>query len=71
MKEGGFMDNANDFIIIRAARENNLKNFDINIPKGKIVVFAGASGSGKSSLVFNTSFFENDAGHCMRKSLKS
>ena len=48
------MDNANDFIIIRGARENNLKNIDINIPKGKIVVFAGASGSGKSSLVFNT-----------------
>lgn len=41
-------------IIIKGARQNNLKNIDINIPKNKIVVFTGVSGSGKSSLVFET-----------------
>lgn len=48
------METKNDFIVIKGARENNLKNIDVRIPKGKIVVFAGASGSGKSSLVFDT-----------------
>ncbi|MGD0365098.1 MAG: excinuclease ABC subunit UvrA [Bryobacteraceae bacterium] len=41
-------------IIIRGARENNLKNVSLDIPKRKISVFTGVSGSGKSSLVFNT-----------------
>lgn len=41
-------------IIIRGARENNLKNVSLDIPKRKITVFTGVSGSGKSSLVFNT-----------------
>ena len=43
-----------DEIKIYGARENNLKGFDIEIPKNKLVVFAGVSGSGKSSLVFET-----------------
>jgi excinuclease UvrABC ATPase subunit len=43
-----------DYIVIRGARENNLKGVTIDIPKGKIVVFTGVSGSGKSSLVFDT-----------------
>jgi len=43
-----------DYIQIRGARENNLKNLDVRIPKGKLVVFTGVSGSGKSSLVFDT-----------------
>jgi excinuclease UvrABC ATPase subunit len=42
------------FIEIRGARENNLKNISLNIPKNKITVFTGVSGSGKSSLVFDT-----------------
>lgn len=43
-----------DSIVIRGAHENNLKNINLNIPKGKLVVFTGVSGSGKSSLVFDT-----------------
>ncbi len=43
-----------DFIHIRGARENNLKNISIDIPKNQITVFTGVSGSGKSSLVFDT-----------------
>lgn len=43
-----------DLIIIKGARENNLKNIDITIPKRQIVVLTGVSGSGKSSLVFDT-----------------
>ena len=41
-----------DYIRIRGARENNLKNIDIDIPKNKLVVMTGVSGSGKSSLAF-------------------
>jgi excinuclease UvrABC ATPase subunit len=41
-------------IIIKGARQNNLKNIDLEIPRNKIVVFTGVSGSGKSSLVFQT-----------------
>ena len=41
-------------ISIRGARENNLKNVSLDIPKRKITVFTGVSGSGKSSLVFET-----------------
>jgi excinuclease ABC subunit A len=49
---------ANDKIIIRGARENNLKNIDLEIPKNKLVVFTGLSGSGKSSLAFDTLYAE-------------
>ena len=45
-------------IKIRGARENNLKNIDLDIPKNKLVVFTGVSGSGKSSLAFNTIYAE-------------
>ena len=45
---------AQDYIEIRGARENNLKNVSLRIPKKKITVFTGVSGSGKSSLVFDT-----------------
>lgn len=41
-------------IVIKGARENNLQNLDVTIPREKIVAFAGVSGSGKSSLVFDT-----------------
>ena len=43
-----------DTIIIRGLRQNNLKNISLDIPKGKVVVFTGVSGSGKSSIVFDT-----------------
>ena len=48
----------NGVIKIRGARENNLKNIDLDIPKNKLVVFTGVSGSGKSSLAFNTIYAE-------------
>ena len=41
---------ANDKIIIHGAREHNLKNVDVEIPRDKLIVFTGLSGSGKSSL---------------------
>jgi len=41
-------------IVIRGLRQNNLKNVSLRIPKNKIVVFTGVSGSGKSSIVFDT-----------------
>ncbi|OGR24168.1 MAG: excinuclease ABC subunit A [Desulfobacterales bacterium RIFOXYA12_FULL_46_15] len=47
-----------DRIIVRGAREHNLKNIDIDIPKKKMVVLTGVSGSGKSSLAFDTIFAE-------------
>ena len=45
-------------IIIKGARENNLKNIDVTIPRDKLVVFTGLSGSGKSSLAFDTIYAE-------------
>lgn len=48
----------NDKIIVRGARENNLKNVDLTIPRDKLVVFTGLSGSGKSSLAFDTIYAE-------------
>ena len=45
---------ANDKIIIRGAKENNLKNIDVTLPRDKMIVMTGLSGSGKSSLAFDT-----------------
>src|SRR6266851_1658117 len=47
-----------DKIVIRGAREHNLKNIDVTIPRDKLVVITGLSGSGKSSLAFDTIFAE-------------
>ena len=50
--------NTSDNIVIRGARVHNLKNISINIPKDKLIVISGVSGSGKSSLAFDTLFAE-------------
>ncbi|MHB8905930.1 MAG: excinuclease ABC subunit UvrA [Melioribacteraceae bacterium] len=50
--------NPNDRIIVRGARQHNLKNVSLEIPRNKLVVFTGVSGSGKSSLVFDTIYAE-------------
>ncbi len=47
---------ANDKIIIKGAREHNLKNIDVELPRDKLIVMTGLSGSGKSSLAFDTIF---------------
>ena len=47
-----------DKIIVKGARENNLKNIDIELPKNKMIVMTGLSGSGKSSLAFDTIYAE-------------
>ena len=47
-----------DKIIIKGAKENNLKNVSLEIPKNELIVFTGVSGSGKSSLAFDTIFAE-------------
>ena len=54
------MEHNNDEIVILGASENNLKHIDVSIPKGKLVVFAGVSGSGKSSLAFDTVAVESE-----------
>ena len=47
-----------DKLVIRGARENNLKNINIDIPKNKLVIMTGLSGSGKTSLAFDTIYAE-------------
>ena len=48
----------NNKIIIKGAREHNLKNIDLELPRNKFIVFTGLSGSGKSTLAFDTIFAE-------------
>jgi excinuclease ABC subunit A len=64
VKTGNFVEkrlvivNDHDFIQIKGARTNNLKNISVNIPKNQLTVITGLSGSGKSSLAFDTIFAE-------------
>lgn len=49
---------AQDKIIVRGAKEHNLKNVNVEIPRNKLVIITGLSGSGKSSLAFDTIYAE-------------
>ena len=51
----------NKNIVIKGAREHNLKNIDLTIPRDKLIVFTGLSGSGKSSLAFDTIYAEGQS----------
>ena len=51
-------DSTHGFVRVRGARENNLKNIDVDVPRDALVVFTGVSGSGKSSLAFGTLYAE-------------
>src|SRR2546425_9124392 len=48
----------NSTIVIRGAREHNLRNVDLDLPRNRLIVFTGVSGSGKSSLAFDTLYAE-------------
>ena len=52
------MKSSRDWILVKGARENNLKNVDVAIPKGSLTVFTGLSGSGKTTLAFDTIYNE-------------
>lgn len=47
-----------DQLIVRGARENNLRDVNVDLPRNKLIVFTGLSGSGKSSLAFDTIYAE-------------
>ena len=64
-----------DKLVIKGAREHNLKNIDLEIPRDKLIVFTGLSGSGKSSLAFDTiyadgqrRYMESQRSSCFMKS---
>ena len=52
------MSNGNNYIEITGAREHNLQDIDVKLPRNKLIVFTGVSGSGKSSLAFDTIYAE-------------
>src|SRR4029078_7818943 len=56
--DGRTMDAVNDRLVVQGAREHNLRNVDLDLPRDRLIVFTGLSGSGKSSLAFDTIFAE-------------
>src|SRR6476661_5684160 len=52
-----------DKIVVKGAREHNLKNIDVELPRDKLIVITGLSGSGKSSLAFDTIYAEGQRRH--------
>lgn len=58
LKDSTFIPNPHEYITVRGAREHNLQDISLVVPKNKLVVFSGLSGSGKSSLVFDTIYAE-------------
>lgn len=58
LKDEAFFPNPHNYITIRGAKQHNLKDISLFVPKNKLVVFSGLSGSGKSSLVFDTIYAE-------------
>ena len=60
-----------DKIVIKGARVHNLKNVDLEIPRDKLVVFTGLSGSGKSSLAFDTLYAEGQRRYVYRRIITS
>ena len=58
LDDTNYVPNPHEFITIRGGKENNLKNVSLVVPKNQLVVFSGLSGSGKSSLVFDTIYAE-------------